>query len=232
MNRIPPPQSERPLVLTFSPLAWLKLQFFCHHASTEIGGFGISAEDDPLTIEQFETVKQQATSVTVAFDDAAVADFFDDCVDRGLSPSRFARVWLHTHPGASVEPSLTDEDTFYRVFGSCDWSVMFILGRTGRSYARLAFSAGPGGSLNLPVQVDWARWPGEVQSGALADQLESWQAEFAANIQPLVQRQAIASPAKSSQSANVPDWLGDLPWWWDQDQELQLVFEGDDELDF
>ena len=170
--------------------------------------------------------------MTVAFDDAAVADFFDDCVDRGLNPARFARVWLHTHPGASVDPSHTDEDTFYRVFGSCDWSVMFIMGRTGRTYARLAFSAGPGGSQILPVQVDWSRWPGGVQSGSLAHELESWQAEFAANIQPLVQRQVTATPSKPIQPAHVPDWLGELPWWWDQDQELQLVCEGDDELDF
>jgi proteasome lid subunit RPN8/RPN11 len=232
MNRTLSPRSERPLALTFAPLAWLKLQFFCHQASTEIGGFGISAENDPLSIEQFQTVKQQATSVTVAFDDAAVADFFDDCVDRGLSPSRFARVWLHTHPGASVDPSLTDQDTFYRVFGSCDWSVMFILGRTGRTYARLAFSAGPGGSLMLPVQVDWSRWPGEVKSGSLAHELESWRAEFAANIQPLGQRQATPSPSRTAPPASEPDYLADLPWWWGQDQELQLVFEGDDELDF
>ena len=113
MTRIPLPRSERPLALTFSPLAWLKLQFFCHHATTEIGGFGLSAEDDPLFIEQFQTVKQEASAVTVAFDDAAVADFFDEGVDRGHSPARFARVWLHTHPGASVDPSHTDEDTFY-----------------------------------------------------------------------------------------------------------------------
>ena len=36
---------------------------------------------------------------------------------------------------------------------------MFIIGRTGRTYARLTFNAGPGGSILLPVSVDWAAWP-------------------------------------------------------------------------
>ena len=34
--------SDRPPVLIFAPLAWLKLQFFCHAGDTEIGGFGVA----------------------------------------------------------------------------------------------------------------------------------------------------------------------------------------------
>jgi hypothetical protein len=83
--------------LIFAPLAWLKLQFFCHRGDTEMGGFGISAKVDLLYIEDFRTVRQNATWASVAFDDTAVADFFDECVDRGVSPSRCGRIWLHTH---------------------------------------------------------------------------------------------------------------------------------------
>ena len=74
------PLDERYACLTFAPLAWLKLQFFCHAGNTEIGGFGISAEDDPLHVEEFVTVRQQVTPVTVRFADDAVSDFFDRCV--------------------------------------------------------------------------------------------------------------------------------------------------------
>jgi len=49
--------------------------------------------------------------VTVEFDDAAVADFFDEQVDQGRRPEEFSRIWLHTHPGASAQPSHTDEET-------------------------------------------------------------------------------------------------------------------------
>jgi hypothetical protein len=101
-----------------------------------------------------------------------------------MAPQRFLRIWCHTHPGASPLPSSTDEETFSRVFGACDWAVMFIIGRTGQTYARLAFSAGPAASVLLPVSVDWASWPTvmleriEELRGFLAD----WIAEYAANI--------------------------------------------------
>src|SRR5258707_14409576 len=111
-----PPTSRRPLMkligplqnlipprprLTFAPLAWLKLQFFCHAGDTEVGGFAITAADRPLYVEEFVTLAQETSPISVRFHDEAVADYFDRCVDRGLPPDRFARIWLHTHPGAS-----------------------------------------------------------------------------------------------------------------------------------
>jgi hypothetical protein len=186
MNLPTPSRSspESPLVLTFAPLAWLKLQHFCHAGQTEIGGFGVSAANDLLYIEDFVTVRQQASPFTVRFDDAAVADWIDRCIDRGLTMSRCARIWLHTHPGSSVTPSTTDEETFDRVFGRCDWSVMFILGRTGQTYARLAFAAGPGGALLLPVQVDWSAWPPFLAGAAasLPTVVDQWQEEYRAHV--------------------------------------------------
>jgi hypothetical protein len=92
----------------FAPRAWLKLQYFCHRGETEVGGFGITAPGQPLYVEELVTLPQDTSAVTVAFRDDAVADFFDRCVDRKMSPERFARIWLHTHPGASVTPSATD----------------------------------------------------------------------------------------------------------------------------
>jgi hypothetical protein len=122
---------------------------------TEVGGFGVSAADDLLLVEDIRLVQQTGTPTTVLFDDVAVADYFDACVDAGLSPECFARIWIHTHPGASAEPSHTDEQTFARVFGDCDWAVMAILAREGECYARLRFNVGPGGELRLPIDVTY-----------------------------------------------------------------------------
>jgi hypothetical protein len=138
---------------------------------TEVGAFGISAETDLLLVEDIQLVQQECTSVSVAFGDAAVADFFDAQVDLGLSPERFGRIWIHTHPGASPEPSCTDEETFERSFIGPAWALMFILARGGESYARIRFQAGPGGQLKLPVGVDYTR------PFAAADQA-GWQAEY------------------------------------------------------
>ena len=153
-NRRRPRPRNRP-ALRFTPYAWAKLLFLRDRGPTEVGGFGVTAEADPLLVEDLRLVRQASTAVTVRFDDAAVADFFDACVDEGLAPERFARVWVHTHPGDCPRPSGTDERTFARAFGGCDWAVMAVLARGGRSYARLRFAAGPGGELVLPVEVDF-----------------------------------------------------------------------------
>lgn len=108
-----------------------------------------------MLIEEFFVPLQQTSSVTVAFDDESVADFFEDQVTAGRSPEQFGRVWIHTHPGDCPNPSSVDEETFARVFGGCDWAVMFILARGGATYARLRFNAGPGGAMEIPVEVDF-----------------------------------------------------------------------------
>lgn len=171
--QLPPPP-----VLRFTPTAWAKLQFFCHAGETEIGGFGVSPSRDLLLVEEFVTIRQQTSVVTVAFDDDAVADFFDDQVMEGRKPEQFARIWLHTHPGDSATPSSTDEETFARVFGPSDWAVMFILARGGQTYARLRFNTGPGGQMLIPVAVDYSH-PFEG-----SDHL-AWEEEYDAHIQPL-----------------------------------------------
>lgn len=183
--RLTPLEREKPPRLTFDPLCWLKLQYFCHLGDTEIGGFAISADDDDLYVEQFRTVMQGTTAVSVAFADSAVADYFDECIDAGLKPGQFSRVWLHSHPGDSPQPSSVDERTFDEVFGRCDWAVLFIISRTGRTYARLAFSAGPGGSIDLPVTVDWESLPDRLAEIDLQKQVNDWQCEFENNIHPV-----------------------------------------------
>jgi proteasome lid subunit RPN8/RPN11 len=143
-------------VLRFSPVAWAKLLFMRDMTDNEVGGFGITEADDLLFVTDFILVKQKVTAVSVCFDDESVADFFEDQVEAGRKPEQFARIWLHSHPEGVPEPSMTDEETFSRVFGNCDWSVMFIVGRDGNTYARLRFNAGPGGVIKFPVCVDYS----------------------------------------------------------------------------
>ena len=166
-RKLPP---KRP-TLRFTPWAWAKLLFLRDLGETEVGGFGISAVDDLLLIEDIQMVRQRCTSVTVQFEDAAVADFFDEQVDLGLAPERFARVWIHTHPGSSPAPSCVDEATFLRSFGRSDWAVMFIVAQGGQTSARLRFNVGPGGDCELPVAVDF-------DSDFAAPDRVAWHAEY------------------------------------------------------
>ena len=163
--------------LRFSPLAWAKLLFLRDLGPTEVGGFAITSTRNPLCVTEFHLIQQETTSVTVRFDDAAVADFFDAQIDQGRRPDEFGRIWIHTHPGDSAKPSLTDEETFARVFGRADWAVMCILAAGGRTYVRLQFNAGPQGHLELPVTIDWQ------QQFPAADHA-AWEAEYLACVQP------------------------------------------------
>ncbi len=168
--------SPRP-TLRFTPPAWAKLCWLRDRGETEIGGFGISAPDDLLRIEDVVLVMQRTTAVSVAFEDAAVADYFEEQVAAGRQPGEIARIWIHTHPGDCPLPSGTDERTFARVFGRCDWAVMLILARGGATYARLAWHVGPGGSLRVPVRVEFTPPFG-------GSDVPAWAAEYDRCVQP------------------------------------------------
>jgi hypothetical protein len=182
-NLAPPRPVRLEPCLTFAPLAWLKLAFFCHLGETEIGGFGLSAPDHLLHVQDFMTVRQQSTAMTVRFLDDGVADHFDRCVEQGLSPECCGRLWIHTHPGDSPLPSSVDEETFARGFGSCDWAVMMILARSGQTFARLTFNVGPRVDKEISVRVDWSAWP-ETLLGkqTFGDHADQWRQEYEANI--------------------------------------------------
>jgi proteasome lid subunit RPN8/RPN11 len=149
-------RNQKPL-LRFSPTAWAKLLFMRDMTDNEVAGFGVTDADDLLFVKEFIIIKQQVTCISFIFDDQAIGDFFETQVDLGRKPEQFARIWLHSHPGDFPQPSSTDEQTFTRVFGSCDWSIMFIVARSSNTYARLRFNAGPGGEINIPVCVDYSR---------------------------------------------------------------------------
>jgi hypothetical protein len=174
-----PVPTSRPRLL-LRPLAFMKLTYLCHAAGTEVGGFGLSSEADPLVIEDILLVRQQATAVTVEFGDEAVADLIDDQADRGVPPQRCARVWVHTHPGSNTSPSGVDERTFARCFGGADFSVMLILPLGGKTYARLQLIGPVKTAVEIPVMVDWASLPLwlDEQRTTLPDLVQRWSMEL------------------------------------------------------
>jgi hypothetical protein len=228
------------LALRFSPTAWAKLLYFRDKSDNEISGFGITQPQDLLCVKEFVTVKQQVTAVSIKLDDEAVADFFDQQVDLGRKPEQFARVWLHTHPGNSPGPSITDEETFTRVFGNCQWAVMFILAQGNRTYAKLSFNVGPGGQVLIPVEIDYSCNFGPANR-------QFWEAEYQANIKAIEWLTNFSSGANSLTNRNVDspalpydflnefekldpvqrqlilDELAERPELWDQESEAMFI---------
>lgn len=138
------------------------------------------------------------------FDDAAVADDFDDCTEAELPLNRCARIWIHTHPADSASPSRTDEATFDRVFGHCHWAVMMILARGGDRYARLRFGVGPGGSLRIPVRIDWS-------APFSASDHDAWEQEYEACVRPLEELSEDAASPIAVMDWTEAIWLEDEP---------------------
>jgi proteasome lid subunit RPN8/RPN11 len=159
-----------------------------------VGAFGLARADDLLYVEELRLVRQRCTAVSVSFDDAAVAEFFDEQVDCRRMPEQFARIWVHTHPGNCPLPSQVDEETFDRVFGRCDWAVMFILAKEGQTYCRLQFRQGPGGAFEIPVRVDFEREFGQSDH-------QAWAAEFDTAVSP----EAFASPGSLTRRVFLED---------------------------
>ena len=142
--------------LRFTPTAWSKLLFVRDLGPTEVGAFGIARTDDLLLVEEIQLVQQRCTETYVAFDDVAVAEHFEQQFDLGRRPEQCGRIWIHTPPGTSAHPSHVDVQTFHRVFGRCDWAVMFILSRSGETYAELSWRHGGPASIRLRVEVEYS----------------------------------------------------------------------------
>jgi proteasome lid subunit RPN8/RPN11 len=194
---------KRRVALRFSPTAWAKLLYFRDKSDNEVGGFGITDPDDLLLVKEFVTIKQEVTVVSVKFDDEAVANFFEDQVDLGRKPEQFARIWLHSHPGNSPEPSIIDDDTFARVFGNCEWAVLFVVAQDNKTYAKLNFNVGPGGQALIPTEIDYDQDFGPSDH-------ELWDAEYAANIKATEWLSTRTAGDKNSDKPDLTDYA--LPY--------------------
>ena len=96
--------------LRFSPTAWAKLLCLRDLGPTEVGGFGITDAGDLLHVRDIALVPQHCNEVFVAFDDTAVAEFFDDQVD---SPNSSAGSGFTPTPASPLNraPSMSRRST-------------------------------------------------------------------------------------------------------------------------
>tara|TARA_R110002073_G_scaffold245940_2_gene408711 strand:- start:13969 stop:14556 length:588 start_codon:yes stop_codon:yes gene_type:complete len=174
-----------------------KLLYLRDLGPTEVGGFGISSASDLLLVEDIQLVEQVCSVVSVEFNDDSVADFFDQQVDAGRQPEQFARIWIHTHPGASPSPSDTDEETFDRCFGGVGWAVMHIIAQEGNTYTRARFNVGPGTDRRLRCRTIFdTEFP--------ASDHEAWFIEYSDNV-------TVYDPFSSRHT--LAETFEDADWW-------------------
>lgn len=166
-----------PDVIRFTPFAWAKMLYLRDKGYTEISGFALTDAKDPYLVIDFMMPKQECSGATTEMTSEGIVELFDKLSGpakfggMGISPSRYGRIWIHTHPGFSSEPSGTDWSTFRDVFGDKDWAIMFVLGKGKEATCILRLAELPKGHFRIPWDIDWDyQFP--------ASDFEAWDKEY------------------------------------------------------
>jgi len=185
--------------LVFSPTAWAKIKWMMKKAGKlEISGFGISAEDNPLQVIDFQTILQECDTTETLMDNDDLAKYQYRMAKAGIDPCRSMRIWIHSHPfsTSSPSPSGTDEETLLEKTGAdSEWAIMVIMGK-GDPYIRLQLRNGLLGDeaigLEMEYEIDWSM----IVSKATID---LWETEFDLNIHE-------AAPIVVAHQTRALDW--------------------------
>jgi len=168
--------------LVFSPIAWAKIKWMMKKAGKmEISGFGISAEDSPFHIIDFQTILQECDGTETLMDDDDLAKYQYRMAKAGIDPCRSMRIWIHSHPFATKvpSPSGTDNTTLEEKTGAeSEWAIMVIMGK-GEPYIRLQLRNGlledEAIELEMDYEIDWSMVISK-------DTIEGWKTEYDKNI--------------------------------------------------
>ena len=219
-------------VLQFSPYAWRKLLFLRDISQNEVCALGISDKNSPLHVVDLVVPKQPVSEVSCNLDMDSVADIYADFAEQNKPVEEFGRVWLHTHPGTSSQPSGTDERTFATNYGNCEWGVMFILARNGSTYSRMSLSAFDL-QLLTDVVINWnTAFPASCE--------KEWAAEYTKAVSqkpvyvPLIQPHS-AHPTKLTSRKKEKLLLAydpNLEWWESEDEAQEEAYDLWDDLDY
>lgn len=150
--------------IRLSPLAASKISYYLTTASTEVGMLGVTDKDSLLVRDVF-VPRQRCSVLSTEFDMNDVSDYVTRMCEDGYEVSQVMRVWIHTHPGMSPNPSGVDYQTFEEAYGDSDFAVMCVVGDRRRSTSVLDINT-KFGRIRSFLKVSW---PGSIPSLSLDD---------------------------------------------------------------
>jgi proteasome lid subunit RPN8/RPN11 len=186
--------------LLFSRLVWEKFVWMRDYGNVEVGGFAVTSPDDPLYILDFELVKQTVTSGSIDFDDNSMIDRMTRRgIDNGEDPETYQRIWIHTHPGQSADPSTVDYETFNKCYKAEPWAVMLILAKGGEVTASLRYNGAKFGVVTTQLGVHVEPWP----DTPVLLPIPAWIEEYNANVRrrPITTQYTVTSYSGDSGGA-------------------------------
>lgn len=207
----PPPPQQPPVPkyvpkptrhqLVLSVYAYYKWKYMCYSTPLEVSAYGFARGDqsfqDLLYIEDLVILDQECSTAYTTMDADAILEYYDKLADRDIPLQRGTRVWFHTHPVMSAEPSSTDTDTFAESFDGPDWSVMAIISQTDDMSARLKITT-PLAAIeeDINIKVDWSSYSRDLKRMAM--EMESWEEEIKTRVRKLKPPVAAPMPATSN----------------------------------
>lgn len=202
-----PKVNDEPIVF-ITKKAYEKAMFLRDNYDNEISAFGILQCSDPIIIEDIAIVKQECDQYSTDIDDEALADYFEDYIDKEYEPWQIMRTWIHTHPRGITSPSFVDNDTFARCFNQGDWGIMIIFVKSGEIICDI--------HINKPFKM---KVPAEMMI------IEEDHPELAAEVNDKVTiKKPITIKGKKNKSKN----LNPSPYW---ERDICNMFPEDDDAD-
>ena len=166
----------------FTPYSFSKIVYMRDKGATEVGGFCVSLQENPGLVVDFHLVSQLCDSAYCEFTDDGMVEFNDEMAEAGYHPQEYSRMWLHTHPGTSANPSGLDEETFTKQFGGMDWSAMLIVARGGQTYGRIRYAVcnavdsiigSKDRDTTVDLAIDWSTEYTSTEHGQWDDEYDS-----------------------------------------------------------
>ncbi len=146
------------------------LRLLQENGDTEFSAFGFMPDVATREITDLFVPLQYNSPGGTHMDDEGVAKLFSLLSEEGLEHEQYGRVWIHSHPTFSVQPSGTDWSTLKRTFGRCPWVLMIIVSLDGGKFnssvhLRVNSPMGCATRKLAKLEIDYARgWPKEVES--------------------------------------------------------------------
>lgn len=138
-------------MIRFSPAAYQKIVYFLQK-DVEVGGFCLTDGD---LVTDFIVVEQESSGATFDFTKEGIEDYLDEMTNLGYTPKECFRIYLHSHPGNSAEPSGPDWENFYKLMGSYPWFCMLIIAKDQSKYGYIKLTQGIGVECEIDWDVDW-----------------------------------------------------------------------------
>ena len=176
-------EKPRSKTITLSPLAYLHWQFICHAGPTEACAYGVTRATDDTYVERLHIPHQSCSVTYCESDEGQLSEHLLDAEMGVCNQDQIGRVWLHTHPAHSAQPSQIDENTFRDGWhGPHEFYTMMILAEGGQTYCRTRHAGDATSDARTPsqIRVDWAALPALIpQLPALT---ATWTAEYAEKV--------------------------------------------------